>query len=314
MSTLSEPVVRFSAGAVRRAATLRSPVVLECSAPSAGGDVAGCRSCWRTAPRRRWRRCRRRSCWSAARGRRSATLTVAGRVGAQRVGCRWRRCRCRWCWRTARWCRWRRCRCRSCWRSAPGSRWRRWRCRVVLENSAPMPSGDVEAAVGEVGHHRAAQADVVVAGKGSVEEEVVPPAATLYVGVEVDAAGVGAAGRGSRDAALIASATAVASASIRVRPRAVGWQGLRRCVGGHRGCFLSDRAWPRACWPAAGEVRRLVSTGLACLSWLFANRRGMSGARQPPAPSGAPIGKPLRVAQSLEDRDLVDLRAFTPTA
>ena len=65
---------------------------------------------------------------------------------------------------------------------------------VVLESSAPSPVATLCAA-GEVGHHRAAQADVVVAGEGPVEEGLA--GGGVVVGVEVDAADIGAAGRGT---------------------------------------------------------------------------------------------------------------------
>ena len=70
----------------------------------------------------------------------------------------------------------------------------------MLENSARAGSG-VEAAVGEAGHHRAAQADVVVAGKGSVEEEVAAAGGDVEFGVEVDLAGVGVARRDAESGA-----------------------------------------------------------------------------------------------------------------
>ena len=110
-----------------------------------------CRSCWSRARRPRWRCCWSRSCWSRARGR------------------RWRRCRRRWCWRAERRRRSRRSVCRSCCRTARRNRSPRSRSRWCWR-SARMADGDVAAAGGEVGHHRAAQPDVADAGEGPVEE------------------------------------------------------------------------------------------------------------------------------------------------
>ena len=61
--------------------------------------------------------------------------------------------------------------------------------------SASLPIGDVAEADGQVGHHRAAQADVVAAGEGPVEQGLA--GGGVVVGVEVDAADVGLARRGA---------------------------------------------------------------------------------------------------------------------
>ena len=194
MSTLLEPVVRFLPAPLPRA-VLRSPVVLEYQRAGAGGDVP-------VAGRVEEHR-----------------LVAGGEVGVARS-----------CWRAARARRRRSCRRRPCWIPLRSS---------VAGAAATRASADGDVAdtpvrrsvVGDHADAHASAGDIALAdGRSDPVEQASAAGGGVVVGVEVDAAGVGLAGRGS-NAADRERDEACQRARIRVRPRASAGQGLRRCVG-----------------------------------------------------------------------------------
>ena len=176
-----------------------------------------------------------------------ATLCVAVRVGAQRARRRWRRCRCPPCCEHSALRRWRRFGRRSCWSAAPGSRWRYCRRRVVFARSARrVPMATLRLPLVRLGITVRPRPTLLLPVKLPLNR--VCTGGGVEVGVVVDAADGGAAGREPRPAPIAIAAT-VESANIRNRPRALGWQGLRLSLA------VIDLS--RVKWLGRGQKRRL---------------------------------------------------------